>query len=347
MQSSQAMNNTSQQGAVLIMALLIVALVAGLGIKFAGDYQFGMARAEGRWYGAQARIFDMSTEAAAVKLMSKDDPGFDAPDEVWGLGFQVPLEDGVGDLAAVIEDANSYFNLNSLAGNVLDPSRNPTDPVPYTPSQRMFIRLLQTLRSPEDPQRPLVQGPAEAAGILEAVVDWMDSDNVESGLNGAETNFYLSQPQSYRPADMPFRSVEELRMVRGITPEIMKQLRKVVTVLDQEERLNINTMLPVFYRCINVSTDLTPLDESRAKSLASGMPVAGHYMQSTEVETAITNVFGASGGAAVDKEVTIKTNYFYLTTTVRMGDQNRISRSLLKRGSPVFTVMRREDVYGY
>jgi general secretion pathway protein K len=329
------------------MALLIVALVAGLGIKFAGDYQFGLVRAEGRWYGAQARIYSLSTEAAAIKLMEKDDPNFDDETEQWGAvreGYNLELEDGAGNLRAILEDANSKFNLNSLGGQPLDPARDPNDPKAYTPSQRMFIRLLQTLKNPDDPAVPLIQSVSEATAILEAIVDWQDPDKTESGLNGAEGGYYTGLQDPYLPADRPFASLEELAMVRGMTPVLLRALRPLVTVLDPAERMNLNTVDRLeLFASINVASDLKPLDEARASSLKGAVPSAGYYAQASEIDTSLTSVFGS--GEPVDKELTVKTNLFWLYTIVQMGDQRRITRSLLKRGNPAFSVVAREDTY--
>ena len=49
--SSPCLNNNSKPthregGTVLVLVLLIVALVAGLSVKFAAQYQLGLARAE-------------------------------------------------------------------------------------------------------------------------------------------------------------------------------------------------------------------------------------------------------------------------------------------------------------
>jgi len=331
----------SQSGAVLIMVLLIVALVAGLGIKFAGDYQLGLTRAEARWSGAQARAYLFSGEGAAIKFMATDPPEVDYPTELWGTEVPVALPDNMGTLLITIKDANSQFNLNSVVG-VLDPAKGALESTRYTPSQRMFIRLLQTLTVPEDPHTPIVSSPDQAVAILEAIVDWTDIDKTPSGAGGAEDDYYLSQPDPYQAANMPFRSIEELQMVRGVTPAIMRVLRPYLTALEPGERLNINTMDEVLFRCINVSTDLTPLSESQASALKAETPRVGYYASIGDFDTSWNKVNGASGGG-VDKELTVNTKYFWLTSLAEIGDQRRVGRSLLLRGNPIFKVVRREE----
>ena len=324
-----------QTGAVLILALLIVAMVAGLGIKFAGDYQLGLARAEGRWHGAQARAYGYGAESAAIQLLNKeDDPAYDAPNEVWHYEF--PIEVDGGGLLVTITDASAKFNLNALVGT-LDPAKGPQDPTRYTAQGRMFIRLLRSF--PE-----LVRSTEEAAGIFEAIVDWTDPDNMPSGLYGAEEDYYLSRPDPYRPANAPFRSLEELQLVRGITPELMKAIRPYITVLNTITPLNINTMDVRMFRTINAVTDLEPIDASQAEALQKTVPKVGYYLQPSEFDATWNAVFGSSND--YDKSfLTVKTDFFWLTTQAVIGQQRRTARSLLKRSPQGFSVVQRDEVY--
>ena len=217
------------RGAVLILAILIVALVAGLGIKFAGDYQLGLARAEGRWHGSQGRAYGASVEGVAI-VMLKDDitPEYDSLDEQWAQEFPIPVEGG--SILASMKDANSQLDLNSLLSNLQ--GDDPRNAQRYSGSQRMFIRLLQTF--PE-----LVRSESEATDIMEAVVDWADANSDSAGNGGAEESYYSGLADPYLPANSgQFRSVEELQMVRGITPELMKALRPYITLLPSNGAVN-------------------------------------------------------------------------------------------------------------
>ncbi|MFO1389748.1 type II secretion system minor pseudopilin GspK [Cellvibrio sp.] len=338
---SKSLKN-KQYGAVLIMVLLIVALVAGLGIKFAGDYQLGLARAEARWHGAQARAYLFSGEGAAIKFLATDDAAVDHRQELWAQPVPVELPDGMGQLLISLDDANAKFNLNRLAqikGDFNNPGKSPEQR--FTAAQLIFIRLLQALPNPQDPHAALVPSPEDATQILEAIVDWTDQDSDPSGASGAENDYYLGQPDPYQAANMPFRSVEELQMVRGVTPQIMQGLRPYVTVLDASEVLNLNTMPELLFRCINVNTDLSPLSESQAKSLTGEKPSAGFYANLADFNTSLSKVIG--GQVQLEGEFAVATKYFWLTTVVQIGDQRRTGRSLLLRGSPSFKVVRREE----
>lgn len=72
--------------------------------------------------------------------------------------------------------------------------------------------------------------------LADAIVDWRDEDNLTS-LNGAEDGDYEAAGLSYGAADGPFRSVEELREVLGMTRELYQRLAPDLTVHNDTGRL--------------------------------------------------------------------------------------------------------------
>jgi type II secretory pathway component PulK len=104
--------------------------------------------------------------------------------------------------------------------------------------------------------------------------------------------------------------------------------------------MNINTIPEILYRCINVATDLTPLSQSQASALKAEVPRAGFYASPSDFDVSWSKV---NGVGVADKEIATKTKYFWLTTVVQIGDQRRVGRSLLMRGNPLFSVVRREE----
>ncbi len=68
--------------------------------------------------------------------------------------------------------------------------------------------------------------------IVDSILDWRDKDDLHR-MNGAEDDYYGSLPTPYECKDDDFESVEELLMVRGITPEIFYGgLRDMVTIYE-------------------------------------------------------------------------------------------------------------------
>jgi general secretion pathway protein K len=56
--------------------------------------------------------------------------------------------------------------------------------------------------------------------IVDSILDWKDPDDLHR-LSGAESDYYLSLSNPYRAKDAKFDTLEELLLVRGVTPEIL------------------------------------------------------------------------------------------------------------------------------
>lgn len=62
--------------------------------------------------------------------------------------------------------------------------------------------------------------PAMTPSTADALLDWMDSDDDPSEF-GAESSYYTSLTRPYRPRQDRFMSIDELLLVRGVTPELL------------------------------------------------------------------------------------------------------------------------------
>lgn len=69
------------------------------------------------------------------------------------------------------------------------------------------------------PKAVLMKLPRMTEEIADSIVDWRDSDG-NPGAAGAEDSYYLALDPPYRCKNQPFETLEELLMVRGMTPEI-------------------------------------------------------------------------------------------------------------------------------
>jgi type II secretory pathway component PulK len=62
--------------------------------------------------------------------------------------------------------------------------------------------------------------PAVTSDVADAIVDWRDADDV-TGQNGAESDYYLSLSLPYTAKNLPFETVEELQLIKGMTKELL------------------------------------------------------------------------------------------------------------------------------
>ncbi len=62
--------------------------------------------------------------------------------------------------------------------------------------------------------------PGMTPDVADAIIDWRDPDDNSSG-NGAESDYYLSLPQPYSAKNAPFETVEELKLIKGMTLDLL------------------------------------------------------------------------------------------------------------------------------
>ncbi len=97
--------------------------------------------------------------------------------------------------------------------------------------------------------------PESTPEIAAAIIDWHDTDEIVTE-GGAESDFYLRKAVPYNAKNSPFETVEELRLVAGITDEIL-----------WGEDTNRNGMLDEWEN----DGDLTPPDDDRNGLLDRGL----------------------------------------------------------------------------
>lgn len=83
-------------------------------------------------------------------------------------------------------------------------------------------------------------------GIAPAIIDWTDSDDQVTCLPfirhenlGAESSYYGKLEPSYRCKNALLDTIEELLLVKGVTPEVFDLIRDYVTV-NGDGKININ-----------------------------------------------------------------------------------------------------------
>lgn len=77
----------------------------------------------------------------------------------------------------------------------------------------------------------------EQAAVVDAILDWRDSDDIRRP-DGAEDAEYAAAKQPHGAKDAPFAVVDELRLVRGVTPAAYRAIAPAVTVFGNHARVN-------------------------------------------------------------------------------------------------------------
>jgi general secretion pathway protein K len=69
-----------------------------------------------------------------------------------------------------------------------------------------------------------------ADGLAQSIMDWTDVDDI-ARLHGAEKDDYIKAGLLALPANGPFREIEDLQFVKGMTPEIYAKVSPYLTTL--------------------------------------------------------------------------------------------------------------------
>ena len=81
----------------------------------------------------------------------------------------------------------------------------------------------------------------EVNTIVDSILDWKDADDLIH-LNGAESDYYMSLPNPYKAKNANFDTLEELLLVKGMTPEILYgngEKKGVIDLLTVNSNLNM------------------------------------------------------------------------------------------------------------
>ena len=105
----------------------------------------------------------------------------------------------------------------------------------------------------------------EVDTIVDSILDWIDTNDLHR-LNGAEEEYYQSLDQPYSCKDAQFETIEELLLVKGMTPEIFygsDAVRKTSDAVDEENEPRftgvLNLLTVVGSGTININTSPEPV----------------------------------------------------------------------------------------
>ena len=207
-----------QSGAAIIIALLVVGMVAFLASSILWRQELWIADLDTQRQRSAVRMLARSGADWARAILAADARlgTIDHLDEPWA-SRPPPTQVDDGEVGGFIEDQQGRWNLNNLV-------RNGT-PDPY--QFEIFQRLLE--------------GAGVTTGLGFALRNWISAEGAPDPASSAGDDYYLSLASPYRPAKALLSHVDELRLVRGFSPEIVEKLRPFVTALPEFTSINVNT----------------------------------------------------------------------------------------------------------
>lgn len=357
-----------QKGVAVIMALTFVAIIAVVAAQMVERLQLHLARS-GNYVGLkQAYWYALGAETLAKQLIK--DAGRKGKDGMFHLGqdwakqgMTFPVDGGT--IAGEIKDLQSCFNLNSVrdpssAGNNQNGNKdgngntqggtnqgnsngknggtnNPNTNQGNAPVEQ-FRRLLDALS---------IESEVSSEALAYRVYDWLDADSIYKNPQSLEEDDYAGKQIPYLAANTFFASVSELRLIDGFTPNVIDAIEDYVCVLPKVETniLNVNTIAKDQPELL--SAMIEGLDSGAASEILAARPEDGfkaieEFWQSSGF-SGVSNI-----NSSVKSQFAVKTEYFqlvakatydksefYLTSTLKVDSESRVSVVQRKFGGPL------------
>jgi len=287
-----------ERGVAAITALLVVAVAASAAAWMLAQQSATLNQAALVAARTQADFYADAGLDWARGVLAEDarSGGIDSLDEVWARPLVgLPVERAV--VGGFIQDAQARFNLNNL---VKDGARSNAD---FQVAQRLFDSL------------------GVEPGLVDAVVDWIDTDSDPLGGEGAEDSYYLGLARPYRAANRPLIQVEELYRVRGFDARRIERLKPYVTALPARTQVNDNTAGAAVLAALLPEV---PTEEIRAL-------VAARSAKPVRDKQDLARRFSKPPTTAIESDLDVKSSHFSVVVTVAQDDVRAAAEALVSR----------------
>ena len=296
----------NEKGMALVITLLVVVIltVTVTEFIFATWVDYSMA-ADFRDDQRATMAVRGGIEAAREILVQdyKDNNKVDSLMEAWAMpSIPVPFYNTF--VFVTIKDEAGKFDLNQLVkpDNSVGPYWEKLDEKQLA----IFERLLELLDLDKD--------------IAQAVVDWIDRN--EEGFS--EYGYYQSLTPPYKCKNNYIDSMEELKRIAGITPEVYHRLKPFVTIVSNNDRkININTARREL---------ILAIDEEISELMAEEVIKARMekpFDDTAQLRVAVPEFSDAVLWARINPLITVKSETFSVTSTTTVGEVMHDAEALL------------------
>jgi len=213
---SQRRRRPSREGMVLVLVLIVVAMLSLAGFTFT-ELMFTerkAARLHGREMQAEAAM-QSGIELLRVRL----DPSPSSSVEAAATSDETTWHD-VEVFRNEARGIQGFFTVTSPG----EPATSNQPPHLGPVAEGGLLNLNSLLEweriEPNAGRTALASLPGMNDELADAILDWLDPDS-QTRPFGAEADLYGEQEPGYTPRNGPIASLDELLMVRGVTPELL------------------------------------------------------------------------------------------------------------------------------
>lgn len=233
------------RGSVLIAALWALFTLAMLAFAIDGYVRPQVTAAGKLKY--RAKLFYIAkagVKRAIAEILENDTSSHDALNDTWSSNEGVFKDAAVGDGSFSVAYETSDYGwpaegAQDLRYGLIDEERK----ININKSSYAVLVNFFEIAGNCNPQN--------AAEIADSIIDWRDVDEIQQP-NGAESAYYFLMQPSYSSKNGDFQVLDELLLVKGITPEIFDSVKRRITLYGTGA-VNINTADVIVLQSIGMS----------------------------------------------------------------------------------------------
>jgi len=195
----------SNKGSVLILVLWIIMILSVIAGFYSVDSRIRRVSGKAELSDLQARLLARSVLIYVTLQLNVTKKYFsENPVDNLKISDNLLLPDGSvktinisdNEIEFKLEDERGKVDINNTSEQVL----------------REIIRKFYMLKGVADSQK-------NADILVDSILDWKDGDN-DPRDNGAENEYYIRSETPYSTANRPFKTLEEILLVRGMTRDL-------------------------------------------------------------------------------------------------------------------------------
>ena len=336
-----------QKGMAIVMAVAVILLVVTVSLELHINERTNLLNAAAKR--DRITLDQMATSgihlAMAVLVKDRLESESDSLQEDWAdeetmaaLVEQIPFENGK--LEVKIIDEMSKIQINALV-------KYPEGTAFNEPQRKIWERFAGGLIAAYEllgDEAPDLDD-LEPMDLISAIKDWIDTDeDIITGLNGAESDYYKELDPPYECKNGPFDDLSEVRLVKGVTPELFNGiagaagLSNYITVYGVEKKdgnnfsypgkVNINTAeLPI------LKVLLPPANEDFADLLIEYREATSGKQYTNDITNInwYKNVPGLNNVPIDEELISVSSSVFRIVATATLNDVRAITTAIVQR----------------
>jgi general secretion pathway protein K len=340
---------SNEKGFILVTILLVIAVLFPLILAFNSKVQLNLIQADNFKNSVQALRLARSGVEAAMGLLKASDPIYDSKNSKWAQPLP-GLAVGDGILAVQIADEDGKIPINNLVGFVQESSVAASPGAATGGGQAAGQAAGQTTATTQlapnqvDQElntrlRSLITRLGGKPEVVDALIDWLDSDDTVTGEEGAEEDYYKAR--GYHCKNGPLDSLDELLLVRGFDNELLNErhLRDYLTIAPTDGKINANTApVQVLYAVLGTKTAsvAVPLNDSDVQDLTRFRDT--HDLKAVNDVALAVKISQAQLGT-ITPLVKVNSAYFTVNSRYTIGRVTKNVEALLKRARTTVTTI--------